>query len=195
MRVIAGRFRGRPLAAPKGSGTRPTTDRVREALMSSIASARGGFDGACVLDAFAGTGALGIEALSRGARYALAFERDRAALAALRQNGAIPDPGTWRLVARDVTQARSFAAPAPFDLLFFDPPYAFDAAVSAGVVAAVSDAGLLAQEALLVYEHAPFADEAQAEHARGLFAAHGFELLSEKRFGAARIDLYRKDPE
>ena len=83
MRIIAGEFRGRVLKAPKGSNTRPTTDRVREALFSALASARGGLDGAIVLDAFAGSGALSFEALSRGATAAHLFERDRAALAAL----------------------------------------------------------------------------------------------------------------
>ncbi len=74
MRIIAGEWRGRPLAAPKGTDTRPTTDRVRESLMSALASERGGFEGAVVLDAFAGSGALGLEALSRGASCAHFFE-------------------------------------------------------------------------------------------------------------------------
>ena len=79
MRIIAGEFRGRTIKAPKGEGTRPTTDRVRESLMSSVNSARGGFEGAVVLDAFAGSGALGLEALSRGAANARFCERDGAA--------------------------------------------------------------------------------------------------------------------
>ena len=80
VRIIAGEFKGRVLRAPKGSNTRPTTDRVREALFSALSSARGGFEGAVVLDAFAGSGALSLEALSRGAACAHLFERDRAAL-------------------------------------------------------------------------------------------------------------------
>ena len=71
MRIIAGEFRGRTLLAPKGDGTRPTTDRVRESVMSTVFSARGGFEDAMVLDAFAGSGALGLEALSRGAARAV----------------------------------------------------------------------------------------------------------------------------
>lgn len=86
MRIIAGEFRGRRLCAPKGQTTRPTTDRVRESLMSALASARGGFEDACVLDAFAGSGALGLEALSRGAACAHFFEKDKQALFALRSN-------------------------------------------------------------------------------------------------------------
>ena len=73
MRIIAGQWRGRTIFAPQGDTTRPTTDRVRESLMSSLASARGGFEGAIVLDAFAGSGALGLEALSRGASFAQFF--------------------------------------------------------------------------------------------------------------------------
>ena len=71
MRIIAGEYRGRVLRAPQGRDTRPTTDRVRESVMSSVFSATGGFDGLCVLDAFAGSGAMGLEALSRGAAFAL----------------------------------------------------------------------------------------------------------------------------
>ena len=86
MRIIAGEFRGRTLKAPKGEGTRPTTDRVREAMMSTVHSARGGFDDAVVLDAFAGSGALGLEALSRGARSVQFCERGGEALRALNAN-------------------------------------------------------------------------------------------------------------
>ena len=86
MRIIAGAWRGRPIVAPKGEGTRPTTDRVREAVMSAVSSARGGFDDAVVLDAFAGSGALGLEALSRGAASAHFYEVEGAALRALRAN-------------------------------------------------------------------------------------------------------------
>ena len=86
MRIIAGEFRGRKLDAPKGDGTRPTTDRVRESLMSALVSLRDGLDGAVVLDAFAGSGALSLEALSRGADTAVLCERDRDAAAVIERN-------------------------------------------------------------------------------------------------------------
>lgn len=86
MRVIAGDFKGRNLKAPTGMDTRPTTDRVKESFISSLISAYGSLEGAHVLDAFAGSGALGIECLSRGAESAVFFERDKAALEALRSN-------------------------------------------------------------------------------------------------------------
>lgn len=123
MRIIAGRYRRLPLVAPKGLGTRPTTDRVREALFQHLESARFSFDGVRVLDLFAGSGALGLEALSRGARVLVSVEKDRAALGALRTNVA-------RLKAEAEVQVIGAALPralrridGPFDVVFADPPY------------------------------------------------------------------------
>ena len=128
MRVIAGQWRGRPLIAPKDDTTRPTADRVREALFSMLASRLGSFEGLAVADLFAGSGALGIEALSRGAASCLFVEQDHAALDALRANLA-------RLGIRGDVRAGSVMAlgpaPAPLDLILMDPPYG----TGAGVVA------------------------------------------------------------
>lgn len=123
MRVIAGRFGGRRLAAPRGTGTRPTADRVREALFSML----GPLDGEAVLDLFAGTGALGIEALSRGAGRAVFVERGRDALASLRANLATLElqPPLAEVRAHDalsvLDQARVDGE--RYDLVFLDPPY------------------------------------------------------------------------
>ena len=120
MRVIAGRLRGRPLVAPKGDATRPTADRTREALFSMLASRVGSFEGLAVADLFAGSGALGIEALSRGAASCLFVEQDGAALDALRANLAKLE------LKADVRAASVLAlglAPAPLDLILMDPPY------------------------------------------------------------------------
>jgi 16S rRNA (guanine966-N2)-methyltransferase len=122
MRIIAGDWRGRPLLAPKGEATRPTADRVREALFSMLASRLGSFEGLAVADLFAGSGALGLEALSRGAASCLFVEQDKAALDALRANVA-------RLQAKgaEVRAGSVLALPparAPLDLLMMDPPYA-----------------------------------------------------------------------
>lgn len=124
MRVIAGRFGGRRLAAPRGSATRPTADRVREALFSML----GDVGGASVLDLFAGTGALGIEALSRGAASVVFVERERSALSALSANLAalgLQAPQA-QVRARDALVALREAAEAgeTYDLVFLDPPYA-----------------------------------------------------------------------
>jgi 16S rRNA (guanine966-N2)-methyltransferase len=120
MRIIAGQWRGRPLVAPKGDATRPTADRTREALFSMLTSRLGSFEGLAVADLFAGSGALGLEALSRGAGSCLFVEQDRAALDALKANIA-------RLGAKADVRATSVLAlgraPAPLDLILMDPPY------------------------------------------------------------------------
>jgi 16S rRNA (guanine966-N2)-methyltransferase len=122
VRVIAGELRGRKLTAPAGRTTRPTSDRVREATFNALVS-MGAVDDARVLDGFAGSGALGIEALSRGAAHCTFVERDRTALAALRTNLEAlqlgPDRAT--VVATDV-----LATTGAFDLALLDPPYAFE---------------------------------------------------------------------
>lgn len=128
MRVIAGSCRGRPLRAPEGGRTRPTADRVREAVFDVLGSILGpsGLRGAAVVDLFAGSGALGIEAMSRGARTAVFVDRDRRAVATIRRN--LADLGLQD--GSQVVQAEVLGwlagAPGPFDLAFCDPPYAFD---------------------------------------------------------------------
>jgi 16S rRNA (guanine966-N2)-methyltransferase len=120
MRIIAGAWRGRPLVAPKGDATRPTADRVREALFSMLASRLGSFEDLSVADLFAGSGALGLEALSRGAASCIFVEQDKPALDALRSNIA-------KLSAKADVRAQSVMAlghaVAPLDLILMDPPY------------------------------------------------------------------------
>jgi 16S rRNA (guanine966-N2)-methyltransferase len=122
MRIIAGALRGRKLQAPEGMATRPTADRVRETLFSMLTSRLGSFEDLRVADLFAGSGALGLEALSRGAAFACFVEQDRRAVDAIRANVA-----TLAVADRSQVLARSALAlpPAePFDLVFADPPYA-----------------------------------------------------------------------
>lgn len=149
MRVIAGALGGRRLTAPRGQATRPTSDRVREALFSTL----GDLTGAAVLDLYAGTGALGIEALSRGAARAVFVESARPALAALRQNLTTLDLlGVARVMALPVGRALTEITRAgPFDLILVDPPYAeaADALVIVGRLA-----GAAAPSARVVLEHA-----------------------------------------
>ena len=140
MRIIAGQLRGRPLLAPPGSATRPTADRVREALFSMLASRLGTFEDLRVADLFAGSGALGFEALSRGAAEAVFVETDAKALAAIKANAA-------KLGLTDKVRVLGGSALAlprsdPFDLILADPPYAIGS--GSAVVKAVSDAGWLA---------------------------------------------------
>lgn len=121
MRIIAGTWRGRPLVAPKGDATRPTADRTREALFSMLVSRLGDFEGLAVADLFAGSGALGLEALSRGAASCLFVEQDRAALDALKAN--IARLGASGADVRATSVLALGAARAPLDLVMMDPPY------------------------------------------------------------------------
>lgn len=122
MRIIAGEWRGRRLAAPKGDATRPTSDRARETLFAMLTSRLGDFEGLKVADLFAGSGALGLEALSRGAAHCLFVEQDRAALDVIRANIAALGAGARaRVEAGSVMQLR--AANSPLDLILADPPY------------------------------------------------------------------------
>lgn len=129
IRIIAGRFKRRQLATPTGLSTRPTAARAREALFSVL----GDVDGLAVLDLYAGSGALGFEALSRGARHALLVERDRGALSCIKKNvtelGVETECGVLALAVERLVPAR-LAPFAPFELVFCDPPWAeLDAAV------------------------------------------------------------------
>lgn len=142
MRVIAGEFAGRKLVAPEGTTTRPTTDKVRQALFNSLTS-MGVLDGAVVADLYAGSGALGIEAISRGADRCVFVERDRAALAALRQNiSSLGLDDRCKVTSSDVMAW--VPAMRNVDIAFIDPPYAFDAWPA---LLAIVDVGLVVAEA------------------------------------------------
>ncbi|HUD92769.1 16S rRNA (guanine(966)-N(2))-methyltransferase RsmD [Sphingobium sp.] len=120
MRIISGQWRGRPLMAPKGDATRPTADRTRETLFSMLTSRLGSFEGLAVGDFFAGSGALGYEALSRGAASCLFVEQDKAALDIIRANG---DKLGIRPDIRSGSVMSLGPAGKPLDLIFMDPPY------------------------------------------------------------------------
>jgi 16S rRNA (guanine966-N2)-methyltransferase len=152
VRIVAGESKGRRLAAPDGRETRPTPERVREALFSSLGNA---VPGAAVLDLFAGSGALGLEALSRGAARAVFVERSRRALPVLRANiASLGCQDRCRVVPGDALKAleRLARAGAAFDVVFLDPPYAGDLLGLA--LAALAGSALLAAGAVIVAEHA-----------------------------------------
>ncbi len=152
-RIIAGVARGRRLTVPSGTGTRPTSDRAREALFSALAALRGPLARTRVLDLYAGSGALGLEALSRGAVHALLVESDRAALVAIRANvAALGLPGA-EVRSAPVERLASSAAPqVPYDLVLVDPPYALPAADVADVLEHLLAGGWLAEAAVVVVE-------------------------------------------
>jgi 16S rRNA (guanine966-N2)-methyltransferase len=154
-RVIAGIAGGRRLAVPPGITTRPTSDRAREGLFASLLSELGTFDGASVLDLYAGSGAIGLEALSRGAERVLLVESDARAAAVIKSNvAAVALPGATLAVDRvERLLARPPADSARFDLVVADPPYAVTEAAVTRVLTLL-EGGWLAHDALVVVERA-----------------------------------------
>lgn len=149
-RIIGGALGGRRIAAPPGAGTRPTSDRVREAIFSAL-EARIELDGVHVLDLYAGSGALGLEAASRGAARVVLVEHDRRAAATIRRNVAdLELDGVVTVAARAVSAVLD-GPPADADLVFLDPPYDVGEDVLAGVLAALA-AAHLTPEAVVVVE-------------------------------------------
>ncbi len=148
MRIIAGTHRGRPLRAPRGMSTRPTTDRVREALFGIL----GDLDGMLVVDCYAGTGALGLEALSRGARRAFFIESGRQASAVIARNAeSLGFSDRCQLVSRPVERAAAALETELFDLVLSDPPWPIHQAASADVLKLF--VGRLAEGATVVLGH------------------------------------------
>lgn len=184
MRVIAGLYRGRIIAAPKGDATRPTTDRVKESVFSALTSRLGAdLGGATVLDAFAGSGALGIEALSRGCSSATFIESDRKAIATVKSNlASLGVESRSRTVLGDVfaLAQRGVIQGGPFALLLLDPPYRLAECDIEGLTSALARNGSLADGAVVVLEHARRAGpEWSAE----------FELLARKKYGTTEVDI------
>lgn len=183
MRIVGGVLRGRRLTAPDGRTVRPTADRAREGLFNILDHGAAFADfqlaGASVVDAFAGTGALGLEALSRGAGHAYFLETDTDALRALRRNVETLDQGDRaEILVRDAT--RPGRARAPSSLALLDPPYGTDLGASA--LTALAENGWLAPGAIAVVEQA--AKEILSPPA-------GFETLDERRYGAALFTFVR----
>jgi 16S rRNA (guanine966-N2)-methyltransferase len=184
MRIVGGRFKGRTLAAPPGRDTRPTSDRAREAVFNVLAHApwSAGIEGRRVLDLFAGSGALGLEAMSRGASFALFVETDAAARGAIRDNiEALGLFGATRLHRRDATDlgVKPAGLGAPFDLVFVDPPYG--KGLGEAALARLKGGGWITHDALVALECG--ADETPA--------TPGYDVLDERRYGAARVLFLR----
>ncbi len=154
MRIVGGTFRGRTLAGPKAPAIRPTSDRLRETIFNILAHAYGDpVRGARVLDLFAGTGALGLEALSRGAAFVLFVDDGAPARALIRQNiETLGVAGMTRIFRRDATRLGAAHPHAPFSLAFLDPPYGRGLAETA--LASARQGGWLTQDALIVVEEA-----------------------------------------
>jgi 16S rRNA (guanine966-N2)-methyltransferase len=185
MRVVSGLFRGRAITAPPGAGTRPTSDRARQAIFNVLEHAAWspGLEGRRVIDLFAGSGALGVEAMSRGAVFCLFVETDEDARGTIRDNlEAFGLFGAARIHRRDATdlgQRPASAGPA-FDLAFLDPPYG--KGLGERTLAALGQGGWLAPGAAVVFERG--SDEPDPE-------LPGYELLDARDYGAARVLFLR----
>jgi 16S rRNA (guanine966-N2)-methyltransferase len=185
MRIVGGAYRGRGIAAPPGSGTRPTSDRAREAIFNILDHApwAPGLVQARVIDLFAGSGAMGLEALSRGAAFCLFVETDAGARGAIRENCEALGPqgelfGRTRIHRRDATDLgqRPGADGPPFDIAFLDPPYG--KGLGERALAELAAGGWLAEAALVVFERG--ADEPLPQ-------TPDFDVLDDRRYGAARV--------
>ncbi len=179
MWVIAGEWRGRPFLAPEGRATRPTSDRAREGLFSMLQSRLGSFEGLRAADLFAGTGALGIEALSRGAASCLFIDSDRGAVTAITRNLQAFGAGS-RAEVRAQPVEYAPPPPAPCDLVFLDPPYA--AGMAGSALGRIANPAWLTPGALVSLE----TDGTQVPTPPGL------EIEAERRFGKAHLTLYRR---
>jgi 16S rRNA (guanine966-N2)-methyltransferase len=184
MRIIGGRLGGRPLAAPKSQNVRPTSDRLRESLFNILAHRYDDpITGARVLDLFAGTGALGLEALSRGAAFALFIDDGAEARALIRQNvEALGLGGVTRIFRRDATRLGAVHPNEPFGLVFLDPPYGKGLAEKA--LGSLHDGGWLAPHALVIVE-----DAADA----GFAAPRGFAEIERRRYDDTEFTFLRKE--
>lgn len=150
-RIIAGTAKGRKLKTPPGDGTRPTSDRVREALFSSLEARFGSLRGLRVLDLYAGSGAVGLEAASRGASEIMAVESDRRAAALIAENARTLGLAV-EVVAHPVERALASPAQAPFDVVFADPPYPLTADAVDDVLGLLVSGGWLSTGAAVVVE-------------------------------------------
>jgi 16S rRNA (guanine966-N2)-methyltransferase len=185
MRIVGGRFRGRALIAPKSQAIRPTADRLRESLFNVLAHAYGDpIGGARVLDLFAGTGALGLEALSRGAAFVLLVDDGAEARALLRGNvDALGAGGATKVYRRDATQLGPVSPLAPFSLAFLDPSYGKGLAEQALISA--RGGGWLTSGALIVVEEAADATFAPPE---------GFDEIERRDYGDTQLIFLKLSP-
>ena len=184
MRIIGGQFSGRRLVAPKGRDTRPTADRTRESLFNVLAARSDiDFEGARIIDLFAGSGALGLEAMSRGGAWCLFVETDAGARAAIRDNvEALGLFGVSRIHRRSAAAlgVKPASAGAPFTLAFLDPPY--EKSLVAPALETLRDGDWLCDGAIVIIEQGKTETPA---------AVSGFTELDRRAYGAAQIGIYR----
>ncbi len=184
MRIVGGQFKGRPIAAPAGGDTRPTGDRAREAVFNILAHSpwSRGLEGRRVLDLFAGSGALGLEALSRGAAFALFVETDAGARGIIRDNiEALGLFGVTRIHRRDATDlgVKPAGLGERFNLVFLDPPYG--KGLGEASLSKLTPGGWIAKDALIVLECGAGETPRNPD----------FETIDERKYGAAKVLFLR----
>jgi len=184
VRIVAGRFKGAAIAAPRSQGTRPTSDRLRETIFNILAHGIDmDLDGVRVLDLFAGTGALGFEAISRGAGHCTFIEEGTEARGVIRRNmESLGLNGAAKIFRRDATRLGSAGTIAPFDLLFADPPY--DKGLGERALSSAVDGGWLKPGAVCVLEERASAD---------VEVPQGFKTLDQRRAGDSQVLFLRHD--
>ena len=177
-RIVGGAAGGRRIGVPAGSGTRPTADRVREALFSSPESEFGSFHGLAVLDLYAGSGAIGLEALSRGAERAVLVESDRRAAEVIAANIKVVGLPGAKLLTRPVEKVAAGEGLGPFDLVYADPPYKLETVELQDVLVELLEKGWLAEDAVVVVERGKREPWEWPE---------GFAALRDRKYGEARL--------
>ena len=192
MRIIAGKYGGRKIDVPKGLEVRPTIDRVRESMFSSLISLCGSLDEASVLDAFAGSGALGFEAVSRGAKNLISFENNKRNYENLVENYQMlkDDDSNIKLLFADVKKAKfeHVCQNIKFDLLFFDPPYENLPSDVLDILKALIKVNAISKGAVIIYEHASKDSfDAYVE----LFAMDGFSLVNSKEYNEVAVEFLK----
>lgn len=183
MRIIAGSERGRKIDAPEGEFTRPTTDRVRESIMSSVNSAFSGFEDLVVADLFAGSGALGLESISRGAKQALLADNAPRAIHVIEENVKALGYGDNVVDVKKIdVMSQDLPFAQPYDLVFCDPPYVMEAKDLFAMLQRERERGAFSDDCLVVYENSHgFDDE--------LLASFGLGRKSHKKYGKTFVDF------
>ena len=185
MRIVGGKFRGRVLAGPSSTATRPTSDRVRESIFNILAHGIADFEieGARVLDLFAGTGALGLEALSRGAKFCQFVDEGTEARGVIRRNAdALGAIGLCKIWRRDATKLGPCAPQSPFDLVFCDPPY--NKGMGEKALTSLVEGGWLSPGAIVVLEEAENVNVGDTA---------GLALLDSRAYGDTQVRFYQAD--
>jgi 16S rRNA (guanine966-N2)-methyltransferase len=185
-RIIGGVAGGRPIRTPPGDATRPTADRVREALFSSLESTLGTLHGRAFLDVFAGSGAVGLEAASRGAESVTFVERNRAASALIAANAKALGFANVEVIGAPVSALPASAPKRPFDVAFLDPPYDMTSQALSDTIADLANAGWLASNAVVVVE--------RSRRSQPWTWPPGVRALRDRRYGDTLLWYGRWEP-